>query len=891
MSIQLFPYKLTHRELEARLEPGLTVLPGQLLRFDEQGDIYGQITEVWALEEVGGPSRTGQMIRLTLLKGMPSMQPTTISFLQPSQMANELARLLPKPEHPVVLEGFEGEYLRFGALTLLKGTDFVGKYHALLALMQAIRPYQKILVIDPLGVFETVGDLTCYVAGEQVRLGLQRVNGKRFLDVFGAQFPSGVRKPVMETVAAYWPEAGLFTGFSRLLTSGLITESLLKNLILQNCASVIHNKVFAEVPEQVLNLSRLAQNPISVLDVSALQDPWKGYFYQEVLAEVFANPALGLVPVLIYPENYLSDLGHWVQKADEYQVHLLGLTSPYATPAIYQFANNVVSVKPMGNWALQGDLTLGLPVIIGGEAELEVVPDLLPEATEIVETRPEVSAFPVSSSEQPVESPMGVYPPLPELFLENNIPEPEELEREEALTPNLQPMETESAALPEVASSSDKVGQTRFLNSWQQEELADSDLFAPPYVGEVAPSDEPEATDTEQPTAEEVAPHPVQPASPLFRTPVVDLSAPGVEAIPSFLSIEQLSALLNTPVTEDEESLELADFEPSAPTSTQEIEPVLQAAESTWTQEEVAFENEALSAESAEVADLLNYPDAEEGAISPEVGALPHFPEPDFAVPPEPPPEPELVETPASEPVFSPLPAFPEPEEFEREEFCFDLNLDQKTERLYEPVKQPAQAQSVLTDAVARSLSGFEQPETLPSNPVLEFDTEGVAQQLAQPAEVPIQETVPELVELPLPVENPQPEEAAIAVAKENTETAHAPSETDMQEALDLIFPRQFEAAPDSEPEETLAVETPPSVEVMKEEEPVPVIQKRPEPVPGGLPQFKAGDKVRHGSYGMGIVQKVIPMDNSVVLNITFENVGKRLLDPTLTELTLESAG
>lgn len=867
------------------MQPGLTVLPGQLLRFDEQGDIYGQITEVWALEEGVGPSRTGQMIRLTLLKGMPSMQPTTISFLQPSQMANELARLLPKPEHPVVLESFEGEYLRFGALTLLKGTDFVGKYHALLALMQAIRPYQKILVIDPLGVFETVGDLTCYVAGEQVRLGLQRVNGKRFLDVFGAQFPSGVRKPVMETVAAYWPEAGPFTGFSRLLTSGLITESLLKNLILQNCASVIHNKVFAEVPEQVLNLSKLAQNPVSVLDISALQDPWKGYFYQEVLAEVFANPALGLVPVLIYPENYLSDLGHWVQKADEYQVHLLGLTSPYAAPAIYQFANNVVSVKPMGNWTLQGDLTLGLPVIIGGDTEPELVPALLPEPTAILETALEAPVSTVSAGEPPMESPMDAYPPLPELFLENNIPEPEEVVQAEFAEPALQPEEAETTALSEEPVSA---GPVQFFNSWQQEELADSDLFAPPYVGEVAPSNETETADIILPAEEETVSHSAQPAAPLFRTPVVDLSAPGVEAIPSFLSIEQLSALLNTPVAEDEEALELGDFEPSATTGTQKIEPGLHAAEPTLTQVAVD-KNEALSAKSGEVADSLNYPDAEEGAIPLEIGASLHFPETDFVLSSV--TQPELPETPAPEPAFAPLPAFPEPEEFEREEFSFDLNLDQKTERPYEPVKQPAQAQSVLTDAVARSLSGFEHPETLPSNPVLEFDTEGVAQQLAQPTEALVQEAAPELVELPLPVEHPQSEEEAMAVAKENTETAHAPSETDMQEALDLIFPRQFEAAPEIEPEAILPAEVPPAVEVMKEEEPVPVVQKKLEPVPGGLPAFKAGDKVRHASYGMGIVQKVIPMDNSVVLNITFENVGKRLLDPTLTELTLESAG
>jgi hypothetical protein len=50
------------------------------------------------------------------------------------------------------------------------------------------------------------------------------------------------------------------------------------------------------------------------------------------------------------------------------------------------------------------------------------------------------------------------------------------------------------------------------------------------------------------------------------------------------------------------------------------------------------------------------------------------------------------------------------------------------------------------------------------------------------------------------------------------------------------------------------------------------------------------GDKVRHAQYGLGIVQKVIPVEQSTILNITFEAVGKRLLDPVLTRLTLETA-
>lgn len=847
------------------------------------------------------------------------MKPASITLLQPAQMADELARLLPKPEHPVVLSGFEGEYLRLGALTLLEGSDFVGKYHALLALMQAIRPYQKLLVIDPLGVFETVGDLTCYVAGEQVRLGLQQVNGKRFLDVFGAQFPAGVRKPVMEIVAAYWPEAGPFTGFSRLLTSGMITESLLKNLILQNCASVIHNKVFAETPEQVLNLATLAQNPISVLDVSALQDPWKGYFYQEVLAEVFAKPSLGLVPILIYPENYLPNLPHWVQKADEYQVHLLGLVSPYAGPSVFQLANNVVSVKPMGSWTLQGDLTLGLPVLIGSTSEPEVIPTVLPEPEAFLPSaEPALEGTPTQVVTPSAEAASAFYLPLQELFLENNIPEPEALEPEGFTAPLPENVTSELEGEPSTGGVPAEE-PVKFFNSWTQEPLEDTGI--PPYVGEVAPAELPEEVESPFPSSaeeKETRLPPFPKTASLFRTPIVDLSAPVAEAVPSFLSVEQLSALLSTPMGEDAEA-----FEGEPMPSVAEPVPEIPVAPKAPAQAEALFE----------LADPLNYPDAEEGAISADRDGLSSFPpgateeghlesEPVFpalnmassghwiseeAVSQDNPirsGEEPARETPAissgRETLPEPPPAFPEPEEFEREEFSFDLNLDlaQKTEQPQEPYSQALPVQSVLPEMVARSLSDFEQLDTLPKVILPEIE-QGFGTQWPAVPELAVAQ--PELLELPLPEQADLPV-ASVAVAEENRAVADAPLGADIQEALDFIFPRQFEAPLPTQPESGSEIqpEIQPPVEngplsavVMAEAPvpPVPVIQKQPDPMPVGLPSFKAGDKVRHVSYGLGIVQKVIPMDDSVVLNVTFENVGKRLLDPVLTHLTLEPVG
>jgi hypothetical protein len=59
-------------------------------------------------------------------------------------------------------------------------------------------------------------------------------------------------------------------------------------------------------------------------------------------------------------------------------------------------------------------------------------------------------------------------------------------------------------------------------------------------------------------------------------------------------------------------------------------------------------------------------------------------------------------------------------------------------------------------------------------------------------------------------------------------------------------------------------------------------------PMPTAPPDhgaYRVGQSVRHGQYGVGVIQNVIPVDDSVVLSIQFEAVGKRLLDPKYTQL------
>lgn len=49
---------------------------------------------------------------------------------------------------------------------------------------------------------------------------------------------------------------------------------------------------------------------------------------------------------------------------------------------------------------------------------------------------------------------------------------------------------------------------------------------------------------------------------------------------------------------------------------------------------------------------------------------------------------------------------------------------------------------------------------------------------------------------------------------------------------------------------------------------------------------FEAGDQVTHPKYGTGVVEKMIKYGNKVLCSINFENIGRRLLDPAISEIT-----
>ena len=102
MSIQIFPYKLTEQELEARLSPGLSLLPGQLLRLEGGPPAYGQIQEVRALPSQVAGMQEAHAVVLRILHGRPTLNPLEATLLTQEKMAQEVCQLQQPFEYPLV---------------------------------------------------------------------------------------------------------------------------------------------------------------------------------------------------------------------------------------------------------------------------------------------------------------------------------------------------------------------------------------------------------------------------------------------------------------------------------------------------------------------------------------------------------------------------------------------------------------------------------------------------------------------------------------------------------------------------------------------------------------------------------------------------------------------
>ena len=149
----------------------------------------------------------------------------------------------------------------------------------------------------------------------------------------------------------------------------------------------------------------------------------------------------------------------------------------------------------------------------------------------------------------------------------------------------------------------------------------------------------------------------------------------------------------------------------------------------------------------------------------------------------------------------------------------------------------------------------------------------------------------------PVPMPHPEPEAFSFDMDWE------APHVSPVTEAAPSAIPAPSSAPePISIPSEMPSDAAPPSIPfiappVFFEEEEDPTAGNPEESIPvykvGDPTQqlaaasegFHEGDRIRNDKYGIGVVHKVIPMEGGIVLNVLFESVGKRLLDPSLSKV------
>lgn len=88
--------------------------------------------------------------------------------------------------------------------------------------------------------------------------------------------------------------------------------------------------------------------------------------------------------------------------------------------------------------------------------------------------------------------------------------------------------------------------------------------------------------------------------------------------------------------------------------------------------------------------------------------------------------------------------------------------------------------------------------------------------------------------------------------------------------------PEEESAQATSESQTQQPQEQPPVVPVYPADTPKPTVQQN----------FAQGDHVKHPKYGEGIVEKMLRYGNKTLCSINFMNVGRRLLDPSISEIS-----
>ena len=260
------------------------------------------------------------------------------------------------------------------------------------------------------------------------------------------------------------------------------------------------------------------------------------------------------------------------------------------------------------------------------------------------------------------------------------------------------------------------------------------------------------------------------------------------------------------------------------------------------------------------------------------------------------------------------------------------ISLDSVLEEKEEERKAQEQAEAIANGEInveqetLAPVEEFVEPEPQPVQtlePEEIIETPTVVENIVEDIPVNNAETFPDITdELPIieesaPVSQPQIVEPVANIFEDSTIVDELPiSEYPEEESL---VPEDMPSVID-EPEFTQEILTEEDLNFIEEsqavqpeelvEEPIvedysdansyvesPYLEEQPPVVPvypvedepnnsqeGDSIEFAQGDSVSHPRYGRGVVEKIIKYGNKTLCSIAFENVGRRLLDPSISE-------
>ncbi|MCM1339849.1 MAG: hypothetical protein NC191_09280 [Muribaculaceae bacterium] len=192
-------------------------------------------------------------------------------------------------------------------------------------------------------------------------------------------------------------------------------------------------------------------------------------------------------------------------------------------------------------------------------------------------------------------------------------------------------------------------------------------------------------------------------------------------------------------------------------------------------------------------------------------------------------------------------------------------------------VSEPVIEETSIVDADSASVStavNNETPEIIePVSNIMADDNLVDFQDVTQQEVLPQDDVVDEVYEdLSLPMEDDE------LISEEDDGLDF---EDDSLSEEDLNFIEESQTLPEEDfgeyEESPYVEEQPPVVPVYPADEDASVLS---------VGEFAQGDSVTHPRYGRGVVEKIIKYGNKTLCSISFENVGRRLLDPTISELT-----